>query len=72
MSSSATSDLGVLRIASSHSVAETMARLEALLRERGVLIFARIDFSGDAGAAPQAWMRFMAGSYSGRAETTAG
>jgi hypothetical protein len=23
-------------------------------------------------AAPQAWMRFMAGSYSGRAETTAG
>jgi uncharacterized protein (DUF302 family) len=51
MSSSATSDSGVLRIASSHSVAETMARLEALLRERGVLIFARIDFSGDAARA---------------------
>lgn len=51
MSSSATSDLGVLRIASSHSVAETMARLEALVRERGVLIFARIDFSGDAARA---------------------
>jgi uncharacterized protein (DUF302 family) len=51
MSSSAASDAGVVRIASSHPVAETMARLEGLLRERGVLIFARIDFSGDAGRA---------------------
>jgi uncharacterized protein (DUF302 family) len=51
MSSSAAGESGVVRIASSHSVAETVARLEGLLEERGVLIFARIDFSGDAGRA---------------------
>jgi uncharacterized protein (DUF302 family) len=51
MNSSAASEAGVVRIASSHSVAETVTRLEALLKERGVLIFARIDFSGDAGRA---------------------
>lgn len=51
MSSSAASESGVVRIASSHPVAETIARLEGLLKERGVLIFARIDFSGDAGRA---------------------
>ena len=51
MSSPTPSDSGVVRIASSHSVAETVDRLEALLRERGILIFARIDFSGDAGRA---------------------
>ena len=39
------------RIASAHSVPETLARLEALLKERGVLVFARIDFSGDAARA---------------------
>jgi uncharacterized protein (DUF302 family) len=38
----------VARIASAHSVPDTVARLDVLLRERGVLIFARIDFSGDA------------------------
>jgi len=42
---------GVVRIPSSHPVAETVARLEGLLKERGILIFARIDFSGDAGRA---------------------
>ena len=51
MSSSTAPESGVLRVASSHSVADTVARLEGLLRERGVLIFARIDFSGDAGRA---------------------
>jgi uncharacterized protein (DUF302 family) len=51
MSSPPASDTGVVRIASAHSVPETVARLEALLRERGVLIFARIDFSGDAARA---------------------
>jgi uncharacterized protein (DUF302 family) len=51
MSSSTAAESGLRRIASSHPVAETMARLEGLLRERGVLIFARIDFSGDAGRA---------------------
>jgi len=48
MSSSAASESGVVRIASSHTVVETVARLEGLLRERGVIVFARIDFSGDA------------------------
>lgn len=51
MSSPTASDTGVVRIASAHSVPETAARLEALLKERGVLIFARIDFSGDAARA---------------------
>jgi uncharacterized protein (DUF302 family) len=44
-------DTGITRIASTHSVAQTMERLESLLRERGVMIFARIDFSGDAARA---------------------
>jgi len=51
VSSSTAPESGVLRVASSHSVADTVARLEGLLREHGVLIFARIDFSGDAGRA---------------------
>jgi uncharacterized protein (DUF302 family) len=44
-------DTGVTRISSRHPVAQTMERLESLLRERGVMIFARIDFSGDAARA---------------------
>lgn len=51
MSSPTASATGVVRIASAHSVPETVARLEALLKERDVLIFAHIDFSGDAGRA---------------------
>jgi uncharacterized protein (DUF302 family) len=51
MNSFAVSDAGVVRIASAHSVAETVLRLESTLREHGVLIFARIDFSGDAARA---------------------
>ena len=51
MESPAVNESGVVRIASSHTVAETVARLEGLLRERGVIIFARIDFSGDAARA---------------------
>lgn len=51
MSSSPAAEPGVMRIASSHSVADTLTRLEGLLKERGVLVFARIDFSGDAGRA---------------------
>jgi uncharacterized protein (DUF302 family) len=42
---------GITRIASHHSVAETLQRLESLLTERGIMIFARIDFSGDAARA---------------------
>jgi uncharacterized protein (DUF302 family) len=48
---SSASDAGIVRLASSHSVAETAARLEGLLRERGVLIFAHIDFAADAARA---------------------
>lgn len=51
MDSPAANASGVVRIASSHTVAETVERLEGLLKERGVLIFARIDFSGDAARA---------------------
>jgi uncharacterized protein (DUF302 family) len=51
MTSFAASDAGIVRIASAHSVADTAARLESVLKERGVLIFARIDFSGDAARA---------------------
>src|ERR1700741_1389680 len=42
---------GIVRIASKNSVAATLERLEAALRAREVKIFARIDFSGDAGRA---------------------
>lgn len=42
---------GVMRIPSRHSVADTLDRLTSILRERGVVVFARIDFSGDAARA---------------------
>jgi uncharacterized protein (DUF302 family) len=42
---------GVIVIPCSRSVAATIDRLEFLARERGILIFARIDFSGDAARA---------------------
>ena len=44
-------DTGITRMRSAHSVAQTVERLESLLKERGVMIFARIDFSGDAARA---------------------
>jgi uncharacterized protein (DUF302 family) len=46
-----TIDHGILRVSSHHSVAATIERLESLLQERGVMIFARIDFSADAARA---------------------
>jgi uncharacterized protein (DUF302 family) len=42
---------GMVTIASSRSVADTVTRLEALLKEHGVTVFARIDFSADAARA---------------------
>jgi len=39
---------GTFDVRSRHSVAETLDRLATLARERGMLVFARIDFSGDA------------------------
>ena len=44
-------DTGITRMRSAHSMAQTVQRLESLLKERGVMIFARIDFSGDAARA---------------------
>jgi uncharacterized protein (DUF302 family) len=41
-------DQGIVRIASHHTVAETMDRIKSLLKQRGILVFARIDFSADA------------------------
>jgi len=39
---------GLITLASKYSVQETMTRLETLLREKGLSIFARIDHSGEA------------------------
>lgn len=44
-------DRGFVQIASSHSVAETIERLECRLKEHGVTIFARLDFAADAARA---------------------
>src|SRR5277367_2680737 len=41
-------DPGIVKIPAHYPVAETLDRLESLLKERGVMVFARIDFSGDA------------------------
>jgi len=46
-----TNDNGITRIASHHPVTVTVERLESLLKERGIMIFARIDFSADAARA---------------------
>ena len=43
-----TQDRGFEQIASNHSVAETIERLESRLQEHGITIFARLDFAADA------------------------
>jgi uncharacterized protein (DUF302 family) len=45
------SDDGIIRIPSRHNVAKTIERLQTLLKERGIRVFAHIDFSGDAARA---------------------
>ena len=42
------SEKGLVHLASKHSVDETLQRLENLLKEKGVALFARIDHSGEA------------------------
>jgi uncharacterized protein (DUF302 family) len=42
---------GIVNVPSSHSVSETVMRLETVLAEKGVKIFALIDHSGEAGLA---------------------
>jgi uncharacterized protein (DUF302 family) len=44
-------DPGYIRIEAQHAVSATADRLEALLKERGILLFARINFSADAARA---------------------
>jgi uncharacterized protein (DUF302 family) len=39
---------GLLQVASKYSVDETVKRLQAVLAEKGVQVFARIDHSGEA------------------------
>jgi uncharacterized protein (DUF302 family) len=39
---------GLITLPGKHSVQETLSRLEALLQEKGLTIFARIDHSGEA------------------------
>jgi uncharacterized protein (DUF302 family) len=51
MSESLPADAGIMRLRSAHSVAATIERLEASLKAHGVMVFARIDFSGDAARA---------------------
>jgi uncharacterized protein (DUF302 family) len=46
-----TGERGWIQIRSRHPVAATADRLEASLKARGILVFARIDFSADAARA---------------------
>jgi uncharacterized protein (DUF302 family) len=42
------SGAGVIRLPSAYGVAETLDRLERLVTEHGLTVFARLDFSADA------------------------
>jgi len=42
---------GIIDLASNYTVDDTISRLESLVKASGLLVFARIDFSGDAGKA---------------------
>jgi uncharacterized protein (DUF302 family) len=41
-------DNGMVHLASSRSVPETLGRLESILKARGVTVFAHVDHSGEA------------------------
>ncbi len=45
------SDKGIRVLAASSGVADTMDRLESLAKQRGLMVFARINFAKDAAAA---------------------
>ena len=56
---------GVVDVTSSYSTTETIDRLETLVRQRGLIVFARIDFSGDgarAGLALRPMLALLFGS----------
>ena len=42
---------GIVSVASKHSVSDTIDRLESMVKAKGMTVFARIDFSGDAARA---------------------
>jgi Uncharacterized conserved protein len=42
---------GVVTVPSKHSVSESLQRLDALVKSRGLTVFAHIDFSADAAKA---------------------
>jgi uncharacterized protein (DUF302 family) len=44
------SDKGIKVLAAAHTVDETMDRLESLAKQRGLTVFARINFARDAAA----------------------
>jgi uncharacterized protein (DUF302 family) len=48
MTTDAKNDPGFEQITSSHSVAETIERLEGQLKEHNITLFARLDFAADA------------------------
>lgn len=39
---------GIERVASAHNFAATFENLESIVKSKGMLIFAKVDFSGDA------------------------
>jgi uncharacterized protein (DUF302 family) len=39
---------GIVNVASNHSVDETVARLQTMLKEKGIALFALVDHSGEA------------------------
>lgn len=51
MSNASDTEQGIIRIRSQHSVEVTIDRLQGLLKQRGIPVFAHIDFSGDAARA---------------------
>jgi uncharacterized protein (DUF302 family) len=51
MNATVAAEPGVVRIDSHHSVNETAQRLEALLKDHGIHIFAHLDFTADAARA---------------------
>ena len=48
LASLAAADTGLITLKSTHSVGETASRLESLLKEKGMIVFARIDHAEGA------------------------
>jgi len=44
-------NLGIIDVPSRYSVPETLARLQSILKEKGITVFALIDHSGEAAKA---------------------